>query len=143
MNRASLENRLAKLERLRCPADSLFYLLWHAPEDDAECLVAEAGERGEIAQGDPLVCLPWLGPEPVPVPRWIVNKTDALTRQEEDIMLALCAEKRAAHEWGNGPLGSGDDRPEWFPPTYRRGRHRMVEYTDTELLGLMFAKPVA
>ena len=61
----SLETRVLKLEVLRRRPDEML-VIWRRPGGD----IAEALRGASFAKGDKVICLEWLGDDPLPEPRW-------------------------------------------------------------------------
>ena len=61
----SLEVRVGKLESLRRRPDELL-VVWRRPDGD----IAEALRGASFARGDRVICIEWLGDDPLPEPRW-------------------------------------------------------------------------
>ena len=47
-----MAGRVVKLERLKRPTGSGFYMIWGADETDFACKVREAKDRGDLSPGD-------------------------------------------------------------------------------------------
>jgi hypothetical protein len=85
----TIEARLRKIERDKQRRNSdRFFLLWIPPGADAQA--AANRERGKGAlEGEPIYCLPWSRPEPMPQARWVTGWT--LSDSERDrVVEAIC-----------------------------------------------------
>ena len=86
--------RIEKLESRRC-TDGQVLLLWIEPGMDVENAVLAANKAGLFGSGDLVICVEWLGDDPMPKPRWLKRAGEQFSEHEDHCISAML-EKRIA-----------------------------------------------
>src|ERR1700710_902063 len=94
---SSLFNRVQKLESRRRTDDKVL-LLWLRPGEDVPAAVQAATKTGLFASGDMVICVEWLGNDPMPKPRWLSRDRAYFGNfsEQEDHCITAMLEKRIA-----------------------------------------------
>lgn len=79
-NLNSLAGRVVKLERLKRPTGSGFFMIWGRDGTELANKLREARERGDLSLGDKFDTRIWILPTPPPSPRW--TRLDEVSREE-------------------------------------------------------------
>jgi hypothetical protein len=91
---SSLFTRIEKLESRRRTDDQVL-LIWLIPGEDVDAAVLAANKAGLFGSGDLVMCVEWLGDDPMPKPRWLKRTGERFSVQEDDCICAML-EKRVA-----------------------------------------------
>jgi hypothetical protein len=91
---SSLFTRIEKLERRRRTDDQVL-LIWLTPGKDVDAPVLAANKAGLFGSGDLVMCVEWLGDDPMPKPRWLKRAGERFSEQEDYCICAML-EKRIA-----------------------------------------------
>jgi hypothetical protein len=70
-----LNTRIQKLDARR-RNDGAILLFWRMPGKDVATVVKAAKNDGLFASGDRVICVEWLGEDPMPAPRWSKSERD-------------------------------------------------------------------
>ena len=122
----SLEVRVGKLESLRRRPDELL-VVWRRPDGD----IAEALRGASFARGDRVICIEWLGDDPLPEPRWhskllkFSDVENGYVERATDRLIESIREGTRQREPGAAELPH-------FPAD------RMCELSDNDLMHAMF-----
>lgn len=94
---SSLFTRVQKLES-RQKTDDKVLLFWMRPGEDVPAAVQAATKAGLFATGDLVICLEWLGTDPMPKPRWLSRDRAYFGKlsEQEDHCITAMLEKRIA-----------------------------------------------
>ena len=91
---SSIIRRLEKLEGQH-RNDGQVLLIWVKLGDDVDAAVSAAKKSGLFAAGDMVICVEWLGTDPMPRPRWLKRHGERFSGQEDNYIHAML-EKRIA-----------------------------------------------
>jgi hypothetical protein len=91
---SSLFTRIEKLESRR-GTDGQVLLIWLTPGEDVDAAVLAANKTGLFGSGDLVMCVEWLGDDPMPKPRWLKRAGERFSEQEDRCIYAML-EKRVA-----------------------------------------------
>jgi hypothetical protein len=91
---SSLFTRIEKLESRR-GTDGQVLLIWLTPGEDVTAAVLAANKAGLFGSGDLVMCVEWLGDDPMPKPRWLKRTGERFSEQEDRCICAML-EKRVA-----------------------------------------------
>jgi hypothetical protein len=88
--------------------DGQVLLLWIKPGDDVAAAASAANKAGLFASGDMVICVEWLGDEPMPKPRWLNRDRGhyAYFSEQEDHCITAMLEKRI--ETVNALIATGE-----------------------------------
>ena len=91
---SSLFTRIEKLENRRGTDDKVL-LIWLKPSENVDAAVLAANKAGQLRTGDLVMCVEWLGADPIPKPRWLKRRGERFS-EEEDRYICAMLEKNIA-----------------------------------------------
>jgi hypothetical protein len=96
---SSLFTRIEKLET-RHRNDGQVLLLWIKPNEDVNAAALAANTAGLFASGDLVICVEWLGTDPMPKARWLKREGAyyGLFSEQEELCITAMLEKIASDE---------------------------------------------
>jgi hypothetical protein len=85
---SNLFTRIEKLKSRR-GTDGQVLLIWLTPGEDVDVAVLAANKAGPFGSGDLVMCVEWLGDDPIPKPRWLKRTGERFSEQEDHCIYAM------------------------------------------------------
>jgi hypothetical protein len=123
----SLEARVGKLEAIGRRPDEML-VIWRRPGGD----VAEALRGASFAKGDRVICIEWLGDDPLPEPRWHGKRSEFSAIENECIERVIDRDIESHREGNHRQRYPGSVELPHFPA------NRMCELSDNDLMHAIF-----
>jgi hypothetical protein len=91
---SSLFSRVEKLENRRGTDDKVL-LIWLKLSEGVDAAVLAANKAGQFGTGDLVMCVEWLGADPMPKPRWLKRRGERFSEEEDRYICAMLEKKIA------------------------------------------------
>ena len=124
MNARNVAARIVKLEARRHRPNEIV-LIWRRPDADVKAAASEA----KFAPGDRVICVEWFGDDPLPAPRWYLNKLSSEMERSEYEYITRSL---------NRVVKGGNPRDTAFAELPPVSAQRMRELPDNDLLHMIF-----